>query len=176
MKKLIRKWLGIDQLVSSTTVKETELHDLPMFVDYDEEDGCDSEPVEAPTMVSLNTVLKNAVKSIEQTKDDTRLLYGELEQNIRNLDSKINRIKPVIKVDDPEAEKFIKGVLSKQDSIIRTQQTAIEEKLYSIQSIERSFETKLSEVNRKFDLILSTLTEIQQKESTKETPPENQVQ
>lgn len=67
-------------------------------------------------------------KRNDQLRSDMKLLYSEINTNINQLNNKIVKIKPTIKVDSPEAEEFMKKILSTHDRRIETQQLYLESK------------------------------------------------
>lgn len=69
-------------------------------------------------------------------KSDMRLLYKEVSSDIKRVDAKIKAVKPILKVEDPEAVAFIKGILKRHDSQITTQATSIQIKMLELNKLE----------------------------------------
>lgn len=65
-------------------------------------------------------------------RQDMRNLYSENTQEISRLNREVKSVKPVLKVEDPKAVKFIKGILSKHERHLNTQQSFLESKLLEL--------------------------------------------
>lgn len=116
MKNLIRRWLGISSQL------ELELQ------------------LEISSLRSERDSVVSALISNQSAMDDLRstmeILYSELDTSIRQNEQQIRKIKPVLKVQDPEAVKFIKDILSKHDVNINTQQQFLEAKKLELMKLE----------------------------------------
>lgn len=105
---------------------------------------------------------------MDSLRSDMKLLYNETDTNLNFKLSKLSHIKPVIKVDSPEAEAFFKSVLSKHDKDIRTQQEFLENKMFTLQSLENEIKHTKSRLEQdinlqkeKYDLIIGKLRTVQ---------------
>lgn len=74
--------------------------------------------------------------SFNGLQSDMKVLYGEVSSDIKRVDAKIKAVKPILKVEDPEAVTFIKGILSRHDSQIGTQSTAIQTKVLELNKLQ----------------------------------------
>jgi hypothetical protein len=97
-----------------------------------------------------------------------KLLYNEMDTNLNYEMAKIEKIKPVVKVDSPEAEAFFKSVLSKQDKKVQTQQECLETRILNLNSLENQvraarneFENKINQADKNHVLILGKLEIVQ---------------
>lgn len=170
MKKFLRKWLGIED--KKTTAKDGSDEAFYFGGGYEDEPS-----VERILWTDLEKDLfKEEIRGkIELVHQDVRVLYKELQSDIQRLNNKLVMIKPILKVDSPEAEQWIKDVLTKQTGLVRTQQTSIEEQLFKTRELEQSTNSQLGimkerteNIGKKFDLVLKTLQEIQAVEIGKE--------
>lgn len=89
-------------------------------------------------------------------KSDMKALYGEVSSDIKRVDGKIGRVKPTLKVEDPEAVAFIKGILSKHDTNIGTQQVALQSKILQLKEVEERAKNAV-EVSEKASLKINNL-------------------
>lgn len=81
-----------------------------------------------------------AHNNVTTIRNDMKVLYSSLEQDIKNVKMNVKSIKPILKVEDKEAVDFIKGILSKHDHSIKTQQTFLESKMYELASLEKEIQ------------------------------------
>ena len=86
------------------------------------------------------TILTNQMNTL---RTDMKTLYGEISTDTRRELKKIGNIKPILKIEDPEAVKFIKDILSVHDKKIQTQQEFLEMKKINLDRLESSVDSKL---------------------------------
>jgi hypothetical protein len=103
-----------------------------------------------------------------QLRNDMKILYQEVNQNVKYFGDKASKIKPVIKVDDPEAVAFMKGILSTHDKRIESQQLYLETKKLELDALEREVRAARSRLeqdiilqNEKNNLIMDKLLVVQ---------------
>ena len=123
-------------------------------------------------IIGVDLYLKNQADiltgQMESLRSDMKLLYNEIDTNTRFSLSTFSRIKPVIKVDSPEAEAFFRSVLSTHDKSIRTQQECLETKMLTLQQLENEVKSTKSRLEQdinlqkeKYDLIIGKLRTVQ---------------
>jgi len=123
-------------------------------------------------IIGIDLYLKNQSDilsaQMDSLRSDMKLLYNETNTNTRFEINKLSRIKPIIKVDSPEAEAFFKSVLSTHDKSIRTQQECLETKMLTLNQLEievkwtRSrLEQDINLQKEKYDLIIGKLRTVQ---------------
>ena len=95
-------------------------------------------------LLSSNDANINAVAGLRRDtdgfKNDMRILYSEVTSDIKRVDAKFKNVKPILKVEDPEAVAFIKGILKRHDSQITTQSIAIQTKMPQLRELENKAE------------------------------------
>jgi hypothetical protein len=123
-------------------------------------------------IIGVDLYLKNQADiltgQMESLRSDMKLLYNEVNTNSNYEIAKLSRIKPVIKVDSPEAEAFFRSVLSTHDKSIRTQQECLETKMLTLQQLENDVKHTRSRLEQdinlqkeKYDLIIGKLKTVQ---------------
>lgn len=123
-------------------------------------------------ITGIDLYLKNQAailtNQMDTLRSDMKLLYNEVRTNSNYEIAKLSRIKPVIKVDSPEAEAFFKSVLSTHDKSIRTQQECLETKMLTLQQLENEVKSTKSRLEQdinlqkeKYDLIIGKLKTVQ---------------
>lgn len=117
MKKRIANWFGLP-----TKEDIDEIKNLVMA----------SEVITSATMGEVSDLKERFL----ELKRDMRALYSEVESDIKRVDRKITAVKPILKVQDPEAVAFIKGILSKHDNKMNTQEFQLAESHRSLIALE----------------------------------------
>ena len=111
-------------------------------------------------ITDLTNKLNEAIKerNILSYRFDT--MNKEIYRDIDRINNKINNIKPVLKVKDKESVNFIKGILSKHDNKINTQQQFLEHKKIELENIEvsaRNAVDKATKASGKLNNVLNAL-------------------
>jgi len=75
-------------------------------------------------------------QSLSDLRSDMATLYSEVAADIKRVDAKIGMVKPILKVEDPEAVDFIKEILSRHDKQITNQAAGIQTKILQLNSVE----------------------------------------
>lgn len=91
----------------------------------------------------MREVNKKLRLEMTQLRSDMKTLYSEISTDTRRELKKIGNIKPVLKIEDPEAVKFIKDILSTHDKKTQTQQEFLEMKRLQLVDMENKINCKL---------------------------------
>jgi chromosome segregation ATPase len=114
--------------------------------------------------------LQRVNKEFNEFKSDIRLLYKEVSSDIKRVDGKVSRVKPILKVDDPEAITFIKGILSRHDTQIGTQSTAIQTKVLELNKLQRESEAAVKQAQESSTKLNNVLNGLGLDDLTKPEP------
>lgn len=91
-------------------------------------------------------------RDMSTLREDMKTLYKGLESDIRNVKMNVKTIKPILKVEDPEAVAFIKGILSKHDHSIATQQNFLEGKMHELRKVEGTIRQSAQDATQAVDI------------------------
>lgn len=141
MKDFIRKFLGLP-----STEQIQKLNDELFMMQGKFEDAV--------------TGMIQVREDMSQLRQDMRSLYQEQSSEIARIHNDVKRVKPVLKVEDPEAVKFIKGILSKYDRNLNTQQSFLETKMIELSRAEGQANKAISiatEAANKIDNVINGL-------------------
>ena len=113
MKKRLAKWLNLP-----TQEEIDELKGLVMMAES--------------TLNAAMTEVSGMRVDIRMDKQAMKALYGELRSDISICNQRISKIKPILRVDDEEAVKFIKDILSKHDHKMNTQERQLTNEIQAL--------------------------------------------
>ena len=129
------------------------------------------------SMETLNSSFESNTNTMERVnrefnefKGDIRTLYKEVSSDIKRVDRKVGQIKPILKVDDAEAITFIKGILSRHDSQISTQSTAIQTKVLELNQLQRESKAAVAQAQEASSKLNNVLNGLGLSDLTQEEP------
>lgn len=117
MKDFIRKLFGLPSQADITKMTET-LFEIQLRYDQS---------------IEQMFAIQDDMRTL---RNDMKTLYADSSGEISRVKRELKLIKPVLKVEDPEAIKFIKGILSKHDHNLNTQQSFLETKMIELNRAE----------------------------------------
>lgn len=129
MKNLIRKWLG---LPSEEQVQK--FNEMSFFTQEELE--------KARKLVELSRI------DMERLRNNMKKLYSKLESDIRNVKSNVKQIKPVLKIQDKESEKFIRDILSRHDRNMQNNHNTLAEKVIGLNTLEQKAQSAIQKAEQ----------------------------
>lgn len=91
---------------------------------------------------------RKVLQDMNKLREDMKTLYTELDQNISNVKMNVKSIKPILKVQDEEAVKFIKDILKRHDINMNNNQTDLTKRGIELNELKSRADAALENIKR----------------------------